>query len=330
MWNQPYCPSRSNELNFFDMQCMDMPVSPLAHAWHMHVCNTQMLVPVCMLQGRGEASSLQQRWDELKKQLQTHEKAVARYGELRREQVNQTKEIRDWHIKRFWRWGPWGWKEEMQVYEDQVQGDRKRMASDEQDLVQKCTELKDDQAQIQKEIEAQKTHLARLRMMDSPKSWENVLQAENLPALEAEVNEKEGKRQLIVDQLRQAVTDTGVVDPEQAAQIITQHETSKILLSETTAKSKEVSARIRELVSQMELLVLPSHNDSQVSMQWDREDLEALATGVEILQEMHEEDVHRLVGKRDETFRNVVASVAAFQLQGQQSLTDGKVQVEGE
>ncbi|CAE7361684.1 unnamed protein product [Symbiodinium sp. CCMP2592] len=262
---------------------------------------------------------LEGRRDEVKERLLKQNEEMDRYGKLRRKQVANTKEIRDFHIKRWWKWA---WEGDMKEYEKQVQGDVERMKHDEQVIAEKCKDLQNDLMQIEKDIETQKTYLARLRKMASPNTWENVLRAEDLFAAEAEVKEHEEKRLLIEGQLRRAMIETGVIDPGLAVQIITQHETSKILLSETTTKSKEAAARLQEFVSQMGDVVLAGSNGSKV----DREDLEALAESIMNINELHEEHMHRLAKKKDAVLSNVVASVAAFKLQDQLSLTDGREQ----
>ena len=76
---------------------------------------------------------------------------------------------------------------------------------------------------------------------------------------------------------------TGVANPELAADLITQHERSSILLSETSKKSKVVAQGMQEIISQVEMTI---HDSSNV--------MEQVASALLIIHDEHQEQMRRL------------------------------------
>ncbi|CAE7382470.1 unnamed protein product [Symbiodinium necroappetens] len=261
-----------------------------------------------------ELGRLHGRRDRVTQQLTVTKKQRAKYEQILTEQANATKDIRDWHIKRFWRWS---WKDEMKVYQDQVEEDAQRNKKDAQSFDETCLELEEKLSQIGSDIEKKTAYIASLKRKNSQKHWQTILQAEGLIALEDEVKETEQKLQVIRGQLLQAMQETGVADPVMAAQIITQHEKSKILLSETTAKSSEVAVRMEELLSQVEGLVQPGLNDTDLLTSLDTEDLEPLSEAMHVINDRHEEHMRFLANHKAQVFGEVV-NKAAEELPSQQ------------
>lgn len=188
---------------------------------------------------------LEKRQSQLKEQRKKLEEFKEENQQARVEQQNATKQIRDFHIKRFWR--SW-WKPEMDEYENQVKKDEEeRKAHDralDEELEETKTELVDviaQKAKLQEEIE-------ELKGKDSHEFWKNTLEAEGLLSAEAEVKEKDEQLAILQHQLLEAVRKTGLVNPNQAAEVIATHEAFKTVLSEARAASRFAAGRMKNLI----------------------------------------------------------------------------------
>ncbi|CAJ1422650.1 unnamed protein product [Effrenium voratum] len=104
--------------------------------------------------------------------------------------------------------------------------------------------------------------MAELNVKASPQFWKNVLEGEGLLSAEAEVRDKDEALKVVQAQLLQAVQETGIANPERAAQILQQHERSQILLTEAATKSAGVVKRIEGWADFLEKLRLETQAGS--------------------------------------------------------------------
>ena len=144
----------------------------------------------------------------------------------------------------------------MKVYEGQVQ-------RDEEQLEAKCQELDGELDLIENELKdiidrkaKVQASMAELNVKASPQFWKNVLEGEGLLSAEAEVRDKDEALKVVQAQLLQAVRETGIANPERAAQILQQHERSQILLTEAATKSAGVVKRIEGWADFLEKLAV--------------------------------------------------------------------------
>lgn len=121
-------------------------------------------------------------------QKQSLEKGKEYYRGLRAQQRNETKNTRNFHIMRWWRRD---WKEEMEVFKDQVQQDEEEWKLDEQNFDEDKKVLDDELMDIAHQKEKLQRKIRELKMKDSEDFWKNTLEAEGLLSAEAEVKEKE-------------------------------------------------------------------------------------------------------------------------------------------
>ena len=197
----------------------------------------------------------------LEEQRQKYQKLKEDYRTFAAQQRNETKNIRDWHIKRWWRSM---WKDEMSIYENQTKRDEASREKDIQvldqdlkDIKNKLDDLADQKAKLNDDI-------AELREKNSEEFWKNTLEAEGLLSAESKVEEIAKRLQDLQAQFRQAMRETGVADPDLAAQLIMQHEISKVLLKEATQRSTEVATRMNNWATQVQQVILDDH-DSQIA-----------------------------------------------------------------
>lgn len=241
---------------------------------------------------------LEKRQDSLLEKKGKLEKLKEDYRVFRSQQRNETKNIRDWHIKRWWRSM---WKEEMEVYENQVTKDEEHRQADERDLDWKLEKIDDELIDISDKKEKLRDDIEELKVKDSQEFWTSKLSAEGLLAAEAEVKRKDEKLKFIQEQLLEAMKKTGVANPELAAGLITQHERSSILLSETSKKSKVVAQGMQEIISQVEMTI---HDSSNV--------MEQVASALLIIHDEHQEQMRRLKKIKPQVLKNVWESKAVF------------------
>lgn len=216
-------------------------------------------------------------------QKQSLEKGKEYYRGLRAQQRNETKNTRNFHIMRWWRRD---WKEEMEVFKDQVQQDEEEWKLDEQNFDEDKKVLDDELMDIAHQKEKLQRKIRELKMKDSEDFWKNTLEAEGLLSAEAEVKEKEEKLIELRRQFQELMRKTGVANPDAAANLMLQHEKSRILLVEASDISSEVATRMNEFIFQVEKVIV--HGLANVEQQ------EQLATALLILHEEHQRQGRRL------------------------------------
>lgn len=254
---------------------------------------------------------LEGRQNRLEEQKGKYEKLKENYRDIGAQQRNETRNIRDWHIKRWWRSM---WKEEMEVYEDQVKKDEEQRTSDEQKLDGKLEKIEKELMDIADQKKKRQESIAELKHKDSEKFWNNVLEAEGLLSAEAEVKEKDALLRVVEKQLLEAMKKTGVADPELAAHLITQHERSKILLSEATDRSTEVATNMQSWVSLAEEIVRDPSSAT-----------DCLPTALFILRDEHQEQMRRIRKFRPQFLQKIYDSVSAVIALSQPSSTNRTV-----
>ena len=225
------------------------------------------------------------------------EKGKEYYRGLRAQQRNDTKNTRNFHIRRWWRLG---WKEEMEVYEDQVQQDEDKLKLDEQDLDEDLEKLGTELMGIARQKEKVQEKIRGLKTKDSEDFWKNTLEAEGLLSAEAEGKEKERKLIELERQFQELMRKTGVANPDAAANLMLQHEKSRFLLGEASDISSEVATRMKEFISQVE----------KVTVHGKVRQLEQLAIALLMLDEAHQKQVRRLKQLKAKVLKSQVDSAA--------------------
>ena len=242
---------------------------------------------------------LEKRQDSLLEKKAKLEKLKEDYRVFCSQQRNETKNVRDWHISRWWRSM---WKEEMEVYENQVTKDEECRQSDERDLDRMLEQIDHELMDISDEKEKLQDYIEELKVKDSHEFWTNRLSAEGLLAAEEEVKQIDKQLNLIQEQLIEAMKKTGVANPELAADLITQHERSSILLSETSKKSKVVAQGMQEIIEQVKMII--RHDSTTV--------MEQVASVLLIIHDERQEEMRRLKKSKPQVLRNVWESKAIF------------------
>ena len=211
-----------------------------------------------------ELQEVEARAGELREQEQEIQTKKGEYRGLRSKQRNETKRIRDWHIMRFWRSA---WKDEMGVYEDQVQEDEEQLKKDEAGLDRELEVIKGNLEAL--EVERQRLQKLKNDFTKSDGSWKTTLTAAGLFAAEDEVKKKDQEIQDLKQQFLEAFQATGVVDSELQVQIITEHERSQVLLFEAGTRSSVATERMRSLASDVRNLgTLASSNSVPDMVRW--------------------------------------------------------------
>ena len=200
-----------------------------------------------------ELDRVKERRDNLTEQRLKREKQKEQYLELKAEQRNDTKSMRNWHIKRWW---GWRWKPEMESYEAQVNRSDALWDADVQEINQELEKIEDELQDLKDQEERLNENIADLKKKNTGDFWEDVLEGVGLISAESEVKDNVERVKMIRTELLQAVKETGIADFYQAAQMIFHHQTSKVLLKETTQKSSQVAARMNEFASQVRQLML--------------------------------------------------------------------------
>ena len=214
---------------------------------------------------------------------QSLEKKKGYYHRLCAQQRNDTKNTRNFHIMRWWRRD---WKEEMEVYEEQVQQDEEKWTLDEQKLHEDLEEVDSELMGIAHQKEKLQKKIRDFKTKDSDEFWKNILEAKGLLSAEAEVQDLEEKLIELRQQFRELMRKTGVANPDVAANLMLQHEKSRFLLGEASDISSEVATRMNEFISQVEKVTI---NDLG-----NVEQKEHLATALLILDEEHQKQGLRL------------------------------------
>ena len=230
-------------------------------------------------------------------QKQCLEKGKEYYRGLRAQQRNDTKNTRNFHIRRWWRLG---WKEEMEICEDQVQQDEDKLKLDEQDLDEDLEKLGTELMGIARQKEKVQEKIRGLKTKDSEDFWKNTLEAEGLLSAEAEGKEKERKLIELERQFQELMRKTGVANPDAAANLMLQHEKSRFLLGEASDISSEVATRMKEFISQVE----------KVTVHGKVRQLEQLAIALLMLDEAHQKQVRRLKQLKAKVLKSQVDSAA--------------------
>ena len=238
---------------------------------------------------------------DLREQEQEIQTKQEEYRGLRSQQRNETKRIRDWHIMRWWRWG---WKDEMEVYGDQVQEDETQLKKDEEDLDRALTVTNGKLEAL--EVERKRLQKKKEDLITSDGSWETTLNAVGLFAAEDEVKKKDQEIQHLKQQFLQAFKATGVVDPELQVEIITEHERSKVLLFEANTRSSVATERMRSLASEARNLETLASSNSGPD----------LVKAVFWLAESHQEQKRLLEKSKAQVRANFVNSAAYLNLLG--------------
>ena len=232
-------------------------------------------------------------------QKQSLEKGKEYYRGLRAQQRNETKNTRNFHIMRWWRRD---WKEEMEVYEDQVQQDEEKRKLDEQNFDEELEKVDEELMDIAHQKEKLQRKIRELKTKDSEDFWKNTLEAEGLLSAEAEVKEKEEKLIELRRQFQELMRKTGVANPDAAANLMLQHEKSRFLLGEASDISSEVATRMNEFIFQVEKVIV--HGLANVEKQ------EQLATALLILHEEHQRQGRRLKQHRQMVLERLWDSAA--------------------
>ena len=170
------------------------------------------------------------------------EERKEKYRELREQQQTSTKEIRNWHIKSFWRWG---WKGEMEAYEEQVKKDEEQRKAAVQDLDESLKEVEGELLDVEKQVQKTQEVITELKSKDSEKWVDTVLASEGLLDLEAEVREKDEILKTLRRQFAELLHKTGLANPDEAANLVTQHEKSRVLVFRASEASTDVSVTMK-------------------------------------------------------------------------------------
>jgi len=168
-------------------------------------------------QEENEMVRLEECQASLTAQKQSLEKGKEYYRGLRAQQRNETKNTRNFHIMRWWRRD---WKEEMEVYEDQVQQDEEKRKLDEQNFDEELEKVDEELMDIAHQKEKLQRKIRELKTKDSEDFWKNTLEAEGLLSAEAEVKEKEEKLIELRRQFQELMRKTGVANPDAAANLM--------------------------------------------------------------------------------------------------------------
>ncbi|CAK9017983.1 SAM domain-containing protein, partial [Durusdinium trenchii] len=234
---------------------------------------------------------LEEQNDRLVEQKARYEQRKEKYRDMGVQQRNETRNIRDWHVKswrRFW------WKDEMEVYDNQVKKDEEQRMSDEQLHDQKLEEIENNLTDINVQKGKRQEHLVELRKKDSEKFWRNILNSQGLLSAEAEVEQKDASLKVLQDQLLEVMRATGVTNPEMATRLITQHERTKFLYSEVSAKSPEVATNMQEWLSLAGNII----RDPTIS-------IDALPMALLILHDEHQEQMRSLQKSRPQFLKRI-------------------------
>ncbi|CAK9058302.1 SAM domain-containing protein [Durusdinium trenchii] len=234
---------------------------------------------------------LEEQNDRLVEQKARYEQRKEKYRDMGVQQRNETRNIRDWHVKSWWRF--W-WKDEMEVYDNQVKKDEEQRMSDEQLLDQKLEEIENNLTDINVQKGKRQEHLVELRKKDSEKFWKNILNSQGLLSAEAEVEQKDASLKVLQDQLLEVMRATGVTNPEMATRLITQHERTKFLYSEVSAKSREVATNMQEWLSLAGSII----RDPTIS-------IDALPMALLILHDEHQEQMRSLQKSRPQFLKRI-------------------------
>ena len=253
-------------------------------------CNT-VAVDVFDRKEEKALRGLEEQNDHLVEQKARYEQRKEKYRDMGVQQRNETRNIRDWHVKSWWRF--W-WKDEMEGYDNQVKKDEEQRMSDEQLHDQKLEEIENNLTDINVQKGKRQEHLVELRKKDSEKFWKNILNSQGLLSAEAEVEQKDASLKVLQDQLLEVMRATGVTNPEMATRLITQHERTKFLYSEVSAKSREVATNMQEWLSLAGSII----RDPTIS-------IDALPMALLILHDEHQEQMRSLQKSRPQFLKRI-------------------------